>query len=1067
MKKSLSRQVKMTLAVLCATLCLTVTYSQGKPGAVVKEVKGIITDSSGTALSGVTVSVKNNPKNGTTTDVNGKYTLSVSNDNVILVISMVGYEPAEFPVAGKDVINVEMKRIPGTLDDVVVVAFGTQKKESVIGSITTIRPAELKVPSSNLTSALAGRLAGVIAYQRSGEPGRDNAEFFIRGATTFGYKQDPLILIDNMEYSTTDLARLTVDDIESFSILKDASSNALYGARGANGVILITTKQGKAGKPKINIRFENSISSATRNVELADPITYMQLHNEAYVTRMPNTATPYSQSKIDNTIAGINPVVFPAVNWQDRMLRDNVMNQRFNFNLGGGGPVATYYVAGAVNQDNGILKVDQRNNFNSNINLKSFNLRSNVELNVTSSTKVGIRLNGNFDAYNGPLDGGEDMYQKIMRTSPVLFQPYYELVEGAGGTGKHIMFGNLGTGEYLNPYADMVKGYKQESRSLMVAQVELKQRLNFITPGLSLNAMSNINRTAFFDIRRQYRPFLYSAGSYDKLTGTYKLAPINPDTGTDFLDYSPGNKDVASVFHFQSALQYNRRFNQKHSVGATAVLIMSSRLDGNASTLQESLASRNLGISGRGTYGYDNRYFAEFNFGYNGSERFYKTERFGFFPSAGIAWQISNEKFFEPFLSTVSKLKIRANYGLVGNDAIGSKNDRFFYLSEVNMNNSAYGATFGTNGGYSRPGISVNRYENKAITWETAANSTFGIELELWHKLEIIAEYFTEKRYNILMERASIPRSMGLQGNTPQANVGKAKSKSYEVQLNYNNALSKDLTVSLRGNFTYSSNKYSAYEEPVYDEPWLYKVGYSTSQQWGFIAERLFVDDEEVRSSPTQNFGNSPTMGGDIKFRDINKDGQITDLDKVPIGWPTRPEIIFGFGPALQYKNFDINFFLQGSARSSFWIDPEATAPFVEYRYDDELQGIRLQNQLLQAYANDHWSEQNRNLYALWPRLSAYPVQNGSGSSLQSNNTQRSTWFMRDGSFLRLKQVDIGYTFPRKISQKVRMENLRIYASATNLFTLSKFKLWDVEMGSNGLGYPIQKTINFGINVGF
>lgn len=1031
-----------------------------------QEVRGTVSDSIG-PMPGVSVSVKSNPKISTVTDINGKYTLEVPDDNDVLVFKMVGYNTLEIPVRGQTVINATIKANSQMLDDAVVVAFGTQKKESVIGSITTIRPSELKVPSSNLTTALAGRLAGVVAYQRSGEPGRDNAEFFIRGATTFGYKQDPLILIDNMEYTTTDLARLTVDDIEAFSILKDASANALYGARGANGVILITTKQGKQGKPKVNARFENSVSSPTRNVELADPITYMKLHNESYVTRMPNTATPYSQSKIDNTIAGTNPVAFPAVNWQDQLLRDQVMNQRFNFNLGGGGQVATYYVAGAVNQDNGILKVDKRNNFNSNIDLKSFNIRSNVELNVAKATKVGIRLNGNFDAYNGPLDGGKAMYQKIMRTNPVLFQPYYQFEDGIGGTGKHIMFGNLGLGDYLNPYADMVKGYKQESRSLMVAQVELKQDFGFITPGLSLNAMTNINRTAFFDIRRQYNPFLYNAGSYDKLNNTYRLAPINPDTGTDFLNYVPGNKTVASVFHFQSALSYNRTFKDKHTFGGTGVIIMSSRLDGNASTLQESLASRNFGISGRTTYGYDNRYFVEFNFGYNGSERFYETERFGFFPSAGAAWQISNEKFFEPLLPIISKLKIRGNYGLVGNDAIGSKDDRFFYLSEVNMNNGAYGATFGTNGGYSRPGISVDRYENLAITWETAANSTFGLEVGLWNKLDIIAEYFTEKRYNILMDRASIPKTMGLQGSAPKANVGRARSRSYELQLNYNQAIKKDFIVGIRSNFTFSRNMFRAYEEPAYAEPWLYRVGNSTSQTWGFIAERLFVDDEEVRSSPTQVFGNAPTMGGDIKFKDINNDGQITDLDKVPIGMPTRPEIIYGFGPAITYKNFDFNFFIQGSTRSSFWVDPEATAPFVEYRYDGELQGVRLQNQLLQAYADNHWSEQNRNLYALWPRLSSYPVQNSSGGTLQTNNTQKSTWFMRDGSFLRLKQVDAGYTFPRKMTKKMRMENLRVYASATNLLTLSKFKLWDIEMGGEGLGYPVQRVLNFGVQVGF
>ncbi|WP_262247896.1 SusC/RagA family TonB-linked outer membrane protein [Parapedobacter soli] len=1032
-----------------------------------KEIRGTVTDAQG-PLPGVSVTVKDQQNIGTTTDLNGRFFLEMPSEDAILVFSMVGFETQEIPVAGKEVINVELQMVEGQLDEAVVVAFGTQKKESVIGSITTINPQELKVPSSNLTTALAGRLAGVIAYQRSGEPGMDNAEFFIRGATTFGYKSDPLILIDGMEYSTTDLAQLTLDDIESFSILKDASANALYGARGANGVILVTTKQGKEGKPKINIRFENSISSATRNIALADPITYMRLHNEAYITRQPNTPIPYSRSKIDNTVAGTNPVAFPAVDWQGQLLRNQTINQRFNFSLGGGGQVATYYVSGAINQDNGILKVDDRNNFNNNIDLKKYNLRSNVGLNVTKSTRVDIRLNGNFDDYNGPLDGGEGIYRKIMRSSPVQFLPYYPYVPGAGGTAKHIMFGNLEQGDYLNPYADMVKGYKESARSLMVAQVELKQDLSFITQGLALNAMSNVNRESFFDLRRQYTPFFYSAGSYNKLDDTYRITPINPDSGTDYLDFQEGDKLVSSVFHFQSALTYNRSLKDKHVLGGTLVLLLNSRLDGNAGSLQESLAARNLGISGRATYGFDNRYFAEFNFGYNGSERFYKTERYGFFPSAGLAWQISNEKFFEPLLSTVSKLKIRGNYGLVGNDAIGSKNERFFYLSEVNMSNSGMGATFGSRGGYSRPGISVSRYENRAVTWETAANSTFGLELGLWRKLDIIAEYFTEHRYNILMSRASIPNTMGLQGSVPKANVGEARSRSFELQVDYNNAITPDLYIGVRGNFTYARNHFSAYEEPEYAYPWQYRVGHSTSQRWGYIAERLFVDDEEVRSSPTQNFGSNPTMGGDIKYRDTNADGVINTLDQVPIGYPTRPEIIYGFGVSVSYKGFDFSTFLQGSARSSFWIDPEATAPFVEYRSNgNDLVGYRLQNQLLQAYADNHWSEHNQNLYALWPRLSAYPIQNGSGGSLQSNNTQSSTWFMRDGSFLRIKQVELGYSIPQALIERIRVSNLRLYVTGSNLFTISKFKLWDVEMAGNGLGYPVQKVINFGIQVGF
>jgi len=1021
-----------------------------------KEIRGTVTDDQG-PLPGVSVIVKDRQNVGTTTDLNGKFFLETPGEDAILVFSMVGFETQEIPVAGKDVINVELRMVEGQLEEAVVVAFGTQKKESVIGSITTINPKELKVPSSNLTTALAGRLAGVIAYQRSGEPGRDNAEFFIRGATTFGYKASPLILIDNMEYTTTDLARLQPDDIESFSIMKDAASSALYGAKGANGVILVTTKKGVAGKPRINVRYENSISSPTQNLEFADPVTYMQLHNEAYVTRQPLTPTPYSRSKIDNTIAGTNPIAFPTVNWQDELLKTATLNQRLNFNLSGGGQAATYYVAATMNQDNGILKEDSRNHFDNNIKLISYNLRSNVELNVSKSSKVTVFLNGNFDDYNGPLDEGQGLYRKIMRSNPVMFLPSYP---AEYGTAKHIMFGNADQGRYLNPYADMVQGFKESARSLMVAQLELKQDFAFLTPGLSLNAMTNINRTAFFDLRRAYVPFYYQVGFYDKLNDAVTVNAINPDTGTDFLNYVPGDKEVASVFHFQSAFNYNRTFNEKHAVGAMTVLIMNSRLDGNASNLQAALPSRNLGISGRFTYGYDSRYFFEANFGYNGSERFYRTERYGFFPSAGLAWQVSNEPFFKPLSGTITNLKIRGNIGLVGQDAIGDKNDRFFYLSNVNMFDGTNGASFGTEGSYSRSGISVSRYENLDITWETSLNSTFGLEFSLWNKLNVIAEYFTDNRYNILMDRASIPRTMGLQGATPKANVGKARSNSYEVQMDYGHSFMNGLYLGARGNLTFARNYYKAYEEPIYEQPWLYRVGHPTAQSWGYIAERLFVDDEEVRSSPTQSFGSFPTMGGDIKFRDVNGDGQISPLDMVPIGHPTRPELIWGTQLTATYKGVDLSAFIQGSARSSFFIDVAQTSPFSRYVYSGESYSSQtiLQNQLLKAYADNHWSEENRDLYALWPRLSP---------ELNANSAQRNTWFMRDGGFVRLKQVELGYTLPQHLTERIRVANFRVYATVNNAYTWSKFKLWDIEMGGEGLGYPVQRVLNFGLQVGF
>ncbi|WP_256005286.1 TonB-dependent receptor [Pedobacter deserti] len=1050
------------------TITLRADESFGKRSGYTKQdltIIGTVTDSVG-PVPGVSVVVKGRTSIGTTTDLNGKYVLEVPSREAVLQFSMVGFKTVEVPVATKSVIDVTLKTDQSGLEEVVVVGYGTQKKESVIGSITTINPKELKVPSSNLTTALAGRIAGVIAYQRSGEPGADNAQFFIRGATTFGYRQSPLILIDGMEYTTTDLARLQPDDIKEFSILKDATASAVYGARGANGVILVTTKSGVEGKPRINFRVENSVSAPTRQIELADPITYMRLSNEAVLTRDPLGETIYSQSQIDNTLAGTNPVAYPTVDWQESLFKDYTLNQRYNFNLSGGGQAMTYYVAGTYNRDNGVLKVDKRNNFNTNVNLGSYNLRSNVNINVSKTTKVGIRLNGNFDDYTGPLSSGQDVYKMVMRAPQTRFLPFYpDLPEDKRL--NHIKFGNTLEGNAVNPYAEMVKGYRQYNRSLMVAQVELNQDLNLLTEGLSLSAMMNTNRRAFSSVGRQYTPFWYGLNYYDKLADTYQLLALNDGPassggGTDWLDFVRGEETVNAVFHLQSALNYNRSFADKHNVSGMGILVMRSETQSNAATLQQSLPIRNLGISGRATYNYDSRYFFEFNFGYNGSERFSAQNRYGFFPSAGLAWAISNEKFFKSWSSAISKLRLRANLGLVGNDAIGSPSDRFFYLSEVNMNEAGYGYQFGTTGSYGGAGYSIRRYANPAITWETSRNTTFGMELGLWNKFNLIAEYFMDHRYNILMNRASIPATMGLQA-TQRANVGEVRSRSTDIQLDYSDTFGKDFYLSLRGNFTFSQNRYEAFEEPAYPEPWLYRKGNSTSQRWGYIAERLFVDDYEVQSSPIQNFGDFETRGGDIKYRDVNRDGVINSLDQVAIGFPTVPEIVYGFGFSSRYKAVDFSAFFQGSARSSFWIDVNATSPFINYRSPQEvsdgfLAGKQLQNQLLDVYANSYWSEENRNLYAIWPRLSA---------TYNNNSNQTSTWFMRNGAFLRLKSVELGYTFPKRMTQRIQVQNLRLYGSATNLFTLSGFKYWDVEMAGDGLGYPVQRVFNLGLQLDF
>lgn len=1005
------------------------------------QIKGRVVEAeTGTPLPGVTILIENSTR-GVTTDIDGTFEIKATPSNK-LVFSFLGMESQTIVVGSQTYIGVAMKPAASELDEVTIVAFGKQKKESVIGSITTVNPTELKVPSSNLTTALAGNMAGIIAYQRSGEPGRDNADFFVRGITTFGANTNPLILIDNIELTSTDLARLQPDDIASFSIMKDATATALYGARGANGVILVTTKRGVEGPAKIFVRIENSISQPTSNIELADPVTYMKLHNEAVLTRNPLGMLPYSQDKIENTMRlGSNPYIYPANDWYSMLFNDYAQNMRGNISVTGGGNIARYYVAAAFSKDNGILKVDKRNSFNNNIDFKNYNLRANVDIDITKKTTLGVRLSGNFDDYTGPMYTGEEVYGMVMHSNPVLFPAYYPIDEDFKYV-KHIMFGNY-QGNYRNPYAEMVRGYQNRSRSQMLAMLELNQNLDFITKGLSFMAFMNISRLAEYSVNRSYTPFWYQLRSnYDSFTGEYHLERIN-ENGTEYLGYNESPKTVESTTYTESRLNYANTFD-RHSVSGLLVFTTREWLAANQGNLQLSLPSRNVGLAGRATYSYDSRYFGEFNFGYNGSERFAENNRWGFFPSAGAAWLISNESFWESLHPTINNLKLRYSYGLVGNDQIGSSSDRFFYLSQVNMNDGSRGARFGENLNNGGDGIRINRYANDAITWETSTKQNYAIELGLWNKINIIAEYFTEHRRNILMTRAAIPSTMGLQAAV-RANIGEATAHGIDIQSDYQHVWNKDFWTSARANFTWSTSKYKIYEEPEYKEYWRSRVGYSLNQRRGYIAERLFMDDAEARNSPPQMFGGE-YGGGDIKYTDVNRDGQITPADMVPIGNPTSPEIIYGFGFSAGYKGFDASIFFQGLANESFWINPASTAPFQN------------QTQLLKVYADSHWSEDDQNMYAIWPRLS---------ETLNQNNIQNSTWFMRDGSFLRLKQLEVGYTIPGKWQKQLHVSQLRVYLSGTNLLCWSHFKLWDPEMAGNGFGYPIQRVLNFGVNLTF
>ena len=1007
-------------------------------------ISGTIVDAQGISLPGVTV-LEQDSANGVVSDLDGNYILTTSSSNATLVFSYIGFETKIIAIANKRYLDVILSESAEALEEVQVVAFQKQRKNSVIGSINTIKPAELNQPNSNLTASLAGRISGVISYQRSGEPGADNAEFFVRGVTSFGYSNSPLILIDGLEVTTNDLARIEPDNIASFSVMKDATATSLYGARGANGVILVTTKEGKKGKAKVAFRYENKFSAPTQITSFLDGVSYMELYNSALRMRDPSAPLYYSKNKIEATRNTPDPNIYPNINWYDELFKNNTINKKFNLNVNGGGDVSQYYLSVSHTNDTGLLKVDPLNNFNNNIDINRSNLRANVNINLTKTTKISVKFNSFFERYNGPIDSANDIFGKVMQANPVNFPKYYTF-DNQFSQYNHTLFGNKGNGGFPNPYADMVRGYKDRFSSTILSQVQIKQELDFITEGLSFRALVAVKSYSATENQRSFNPFYYGiAESETELGLVNRIYQIQE--GTEFLSNNSTSNAVNSNYYYEFTTQYDRFFNDKHQVGGLLVFNFNEALNKYSnSSVFASLPARNMGISGRGTYGYDDRYFAELNFGYNGSEKFAKDHRFGFFPSAGLGWIVSNESFFEKTFPSISLLKLKYTFGLVGNDNIGSS--RFFYLSDVNLGDGGRGYAWGADYNNYYNGYNINSYPNADVTWEVAEKTNYGVELGIKERLVLQFDYFIENRKKIYEERPVYPDTAGLT-SVVSSNSGQVQSKGLDIAIDYNQSFANGFYLTARGTFTYATNEVVVKNEPQYPFGYLSAIGYHTNQPRGYIAERLFIDQEDILNSPEQFNGLSSNenayLPGDIKYKDLNGDGKISELDKAPIGDPFVPEIVYGFGASMGYKNIDFSFFFQGAAKSSFFIQPTNIAPFINER------------NALNIISDNHWSENNPDPYAFWPRLSTEEV---------NNNNQDSTWWLRDGDFLRLKSIELGYTLPE---QWLKIKNLRtrFYASGLNLFTISKFNLWDNEMGGNGLGYPPQRVMNLGLQINF
>lgn len=1003
-------------------------------------LQGLVKDEQGNPIIGASIQLKNTGT-GVITDLDGLFQIQVTDKNSVIVISYIGYVTQEISVGDRSSITVQLKEDTKSLEEVVVTAFGaTQKKETMVGAIQQVRPAELKVPSSSLSTSFAGRMAGVIAIQRSGQPGADGADFWIRGKSTFGDATGVLIVLDGVEISSSDLNALDPEVIESFSILKDATATAMYGTRGANGVMIVTTKSGQdLLKPIINFRLETSMSQLTSVPEMVGGVDYMKLYNEALTTRGITTGL-YDDTKIRATEQGLNPLVYPNVDWYNEMFNKNAFAQRFNFNIRGGKKAVTYFMSASVKHDAGNLKSLSKDYFsyNNNINVMRYDFGNNLSIKATNTTKISLGLNVSLRDWKGPSAGVDGIFSMSREASPVDFPIVYparndkEIYTLWGG-----MSGGIYNNGYRNPVAEYVVGYKKQFASTVNANIRLDQDLKMVTKGLKLHVLASFKNWSKTETTRKAGYNQFEIDQYNEATGEYTLSRVGNEQKTALNTEGAATGD-RRIF-IQAYLDYKRKFGV-HDVNAM-LLYNQDQLDNNKpDNLLSSLPRRKQGIAARLSYAYDDRYLAEVNFGYNGSENFAKNNRFGFFPSIALGYNISQEKFWEPISNVISHFKLRGSYGLVGNDGI---NERYAYLEDIVLSSDKWKYTTGVNQNVNLQGPVWNRYYNPNLTWEVGKKLNVGFDMQLFHQVNLNFDVFKEIRSKIYMQKVNtLPDFIGTGETKIYENSGKMKNVGFDIALDYNKQITKDFFLSFKGTLTYAHNTILERDEPPFQlYPNLSSVGYSRGQHLVYVADGLFRDQADVDSHAEQTLGYIP-QPGDIKYVDQpdangNCDGIINTNDRVYMGYPEDPEIVYGFGPSMKYKNWDFSFFFQGAARTSILMS--GFHPF----------GKNATRGVMKFIADDYWSESNPNPNAAYPRLTR---------DTNANNTVNSSYWLRNGAFLKLKNAEIGYTF----------KMFRAYLNGSNLLTFSPFKHWDPEMGGgSGMKYPTQRVFNIGIQFTF
>lgn len=994
-------------------------------------------------IIGATVQI-NGGKNGTITDLEGRFKIK-ANPGDELVVSFLGYKTYTTKLGKITVLSIEMEESANSLDEVVITAFGVgQKKESVVGAITQVKGSDLMIPSANLSNSFAGRMAGVTAFQRSGEPGNDGSNFYIRGISTFT-ATSPLIIIDGVEASQGDLNALDPEVIEGFSVLKDATATAMYGTRGANGVMIVTTKSGaNLEKAVINARLEGYISMPTQIPQFANATTYMNMYNEA-VTNHGTGSKLYSPEMIDGVAKGLNPYKYPNVNWYDELFKSAAINERFNLNVRGGSKRVDYFINANVNHETGILKGRSKEfySYDNNIDIKRYTFQSNINVYLTPSSKLAMNLGVELRDTHGPSVGTGSLFSAVMNNNPVDFPIMYPIDSSVGTwdvMSDYIKWGAYNGGNVAgsyNPLAELTKGYKDGFASTVRANIKFDQKLDFITKGLRFNALISFKNWASTTTTRDRGYNKYELKEYNEQG--YLLNVLGGTETATTLGTNRTNTGDRS-FYIQTSLSYDRTFNNLHGVSAM-ILYNQEQYDSSGGTtdLITTLPKRKQGIAARISYDYAHRYMLELNMGYNGSENFAKGHRFGFFPSLAAGWNISEEQWFNPLKKVIHNLKLRGSYGLVGNADNGT---RFMYLPVVDLANKGFTSGDGESN-LSLNGPTFSRFGNDNISWEIGYKTNIGIDLGLFNSLNLTVEYFNELRKDIFRQNLSVPNYMGTSNAQVWGNYGEIKNWGIEMTLDYGKQINKDLTLQFKGTFSFARNKILKDAQAWHpDYPNKSNIGHPLNQHTGYIyAGHLFMDEGEIAHSPDQQISGN-VAPGDIKYVDIpNKygvaDGIINTYDQVHIGHPTVPEIIYGFGPSIRYKNWDFSFFFQGVANTSLMMS--GFHPF----------GSSINRGVLQFIADDYWSVDNQNIYAKYPRLTKLD---------HGNNTAASTYWLRNAAFLKLKNAEVGYSW----------KFMRIYVNGSNLLTFSPFKYWDPEMGGgSGLSYPTQRVINFGIQMNF